>query len=120
MDVVMLRELRVDAVIGVHPWERQVVQTLLLDLELAVDAAAAAAADRIEAALDYQAVAEAVTRHVEGLASQLVETVAEEVAALLRRDFGVPWVRVTVHKPGAVPRSRGVAVRVERGSLEAG
>lgn len=120
MDVVMLRELRVETLIGVHDWERQVRQTLLLDLELAVDAGAAAAGDRIEAALDYQAVADRVAGHVQGLACRLVETVAEEVAGLLRREFGVPWVRVTVHKPGALPRARGVAVRVERGSLEAG
>ena len=115
MDVVVVSELRCEAVIGVHAWERQVTQSLLLDLELATDAAAAAAADRIEAALDYQQVAERVRAHVAGLQAQLVETVAESVAALLRREFGLPWVRVTVRKPGALPGARGVSVRLERG-----
>ena len=117
MDVVVVSELRCEAVIGVHAWERQLTQSLVLDLELATDAAAAAAADRIEAALDYQRVTERVRSHVAGLQAQLVETVADSVAGLLRQEFALPWVRVTVRKPGAVAGTRGVAVRVERGAV---
>ena len=116
MDVVMVSELRCEAVIGVHDWERRVTQSLLVDLELATDAAAAAAADRIEAALDYQQVAERVRAHVAGLQAHLVETVAESVAGLLQQEFALPWVRVTVRKPGALAGARGVAVRLERGT----
>ncbi len=119
MDVVLVSELRCETVIGVHTWERRLSQVLVLDLELAVDAAAAAAADSITAALDYQAVADRVRAHVAGLQAQLVETVAESVAGLLRDELGVPWVRVTVRKPGALAGAKGVAVRLERGQAPA-
>ncbi len=57
MDIIFIRELRIQTIIGVHPWERQTRRTLLLDLELGADVRPAAATDRLDDTLDYQAVA---------------------------------------------------------------
>jgi len=116
MDIIFIRELRVDAVIGIYDWERAIRQTLSLDLEMATDIAAAAATDRIDNALNYKAVAKRVIAFVETSDFQLVETLAERVAELIRSEFAVPWLRVTLNKGGAVRGARGVGVVIERGT----
>ena len=103
MDVVYIRGLRVDTVIGVYPWERTVRQVLEFDIEMASDTAAAARSDAIADALDYHAVAERVRALAEVSSCQLVETLAETVATALMAEFAVPWLRIRLDKPGAVP-----------------
>ncbi len=115
MDVVFIQELKVDTVIGVRDWERQVRQTLVLDLELGCDAARAAATDAVEDAVDYDAVRRHAADWVANAGCQLVETVAEGLAAELQSAFGVPWLRLRVTKPGAIPGARAVGVTIERG-----
>lgn len=114
MDIIFIRGLSAEAVIGVYDWEREIRQTLILDLEMASDTARAAAVDRIEEALDYHAVSERLRAFVGGSRFHLVETLAEQCAALIREEFGVPWLRLTIHKPGAVPEA-DVGVTIERG-----
>lgn len=115
MDVVFIQELKVDTVIGVRDWERRVRQTLVLDLELGCDAAAAAATDAVDDAVDYDAVRRHVADWVASAGCQLVESVAEGVAAEVQQAFNVPWLRVRVTKPGAVPGARSVGVTIARG-----
>jgi dihydroneopterin aldolase len=115
MDIIFLQELRIDTVIGIYDWERKIRQTVVFDLEMATNIAAAAASDRIEDTLDYKAVAKRVTAFVEASEFSLVETLAEKVAAIIRTEFGVTWIRVTLNKAGAIRGARGVGVIIERG-----
>lgn len=115
MDTVFIHELRADTVIGVYDWERQVRQRVVLDLELASDNRRAAASDAVEDAIDYAAVSRRVLSFVEGSEFQLIETLAEQVAALVMTEFGVPWLRLRLRKPGAVTEARDVGVLIERG-----
>lgn len=114
-DTVFIRELRIDTVIGVYDWERQVQQSLLLDLEMSADTAAGAATDNVADALDYSAVADRLRDYASANSVQLVETLAEHFASLLREEFGVRWVRLRLCKPGAVAGARDVGVVIERG-----
>ena len=116
VDTIYIEELAVDAVIGVYAWEREVRQTLYLSLTMAADVAAAARGDDIARALDYSAVAARVTDFVSGSQFQLIETLAEQVAGLLREEFSVSWLRLRVSKPGAVINARDVGVVIERGT----
>lgn len=115
MDSVFIEHLEVIATIGVYDWEQEIKQKLVLDLEMAHDNRPAANSDDVAFALDYAAVSEAVTAHIQNGRFLLVERVAEEIATLLMTQFGVPWLRVRVTKPGAVPNARGVGVQIERG-----
>ena len=91
MNTVYIRGLRTEAVIGIHPWEREIRQALVLDLDMASDTPRAAATDRIADALDYAAIADRVTALVEASEYQLIETLAEAVARAVCDEFGVPW-----------------------------
>ncbi len=116
MDIIFIRDLRVDTVIGIYDWERSIKQTLRIDLEMATDIARAAASDSIEDTLNYKAVAKRIIAFVEGSSFQLVETLAERIAELVREEFAVPWVRLSLNKGGAVRGAAGVGVIIERGA----
>ena len=115
MDIVFLRDLRIDAVIGIYGWERRVRQTLVFDLEMSADIARAAATDRIEDTLNYKAVAKRLIQFVGDSEFQLVETLAEHCAQIIRDEFAVQWVRLTLNKKGAVRGASDVGVIIERG-----
>jgi dihydroneopterin aldolase len=115
MDRIFLRDLRIETIIGIYDWERETPQTVSIDLELATDVARAAASDDIADALDYKAIAKRLIAFVGASRFQLVETLAESIATLLREEFGVPWVRVTVNKGGAIRGASAVGVEIERG-----
>lgn len=115
MDTVFISDLRVDAVIGIFEWERRIRQTLVVDLEVAADCAAAAATDRVEQAVDYKALAKRIKAFLQESEFRLVETAAERTAQMLRDELGIPWLRLRLHKPGALRDARDVGVAIERG-----
>jgi 7,8-dihydroneopterin aldolase/epimerase/oxygenase len=115
MDIVFLRDLRIETVIGVYDWEREVKQTVVLDVDMSADIAKAAASDQIDDALDYKSVAKRLIEFVELSEFQLVETLAERCTQIIREEFGVAWVRMTLNKIGAVTNARDVGVIIERG-----
>ncbi|MGB1140544.1 MAG: dihydroneopterin aldolase [Halioglobus sp.] len=115
MDIVYIKGLKLDAVIGVYDWERDIRQTLVLDLEMASDNRRGASTDAIEDALDYAAISEAVSALVTASSYQLIESLAEAVAECVMAGFPVPWLRLRVSKPGAVAAAEDVGVIIERG-----
>ena len=116
MDIVFIQGLRVDTTIGIFDWERHVRQTVVFDLEMRTDVAAAAATDDVADALDYKAIGKRVIAFVEASSFQLVETLAERVAGLLMDECGVTWLRLRVNKAGALRGAEGVGVVIERGT----
>ena len=116
MDIVYITQLRADTVIGVYDWERTLRQTVVLDLEMATDISKAASVDALEHTLDYAAVSARILDFIEGSEFELIETMAEQVAAIVIAEFGVPWLRLRLCKPGAVAQARDVGVLIERGA----
>jgi len=118
MDIIFLNELKVDTVIGIWEWERKIRQTVSIDLEMAADIRKAAASDKVDDTLNYKLVAKRVQQFVADSEFQLVETLAENIASIVREEFGVPWVKVRVNKPGAIRGARDVGVLIERGTRQ--
>jgi dihydroneopterin aldolase len=116
LDTVFIEGLEVDTVIGAYDWERTIRQCFRLDLYLGWDNRPAAAGDELDKALDYAAVATRVQAFASESQFILVETFAERLAELLMAEFQIPWLRIKLTKPGAVPAaSGGVGVEIERG-----
>ncbi len=110
-----LHGLRIDCIVGIHPHERETRQAVNVDIELDYDFATAASADAIAGAVDYTGVASEVTALAERREFQLIETMAEESAALLFARFPqARRVRIEIRKPAAVPAATSAFVRVER------
>lgn len=107
--------MRVETVIGVYDWERRIRQAVVIDLEMGADIARAAESDDVADALDYKAVSKRVQQFVGESSFHLVETLTEQVAALVLDEFSVPWVRVRLNKIGALRGAAGVGIVIERG-----
>jgi dihydroneopterin aldolase len=113
-DRIFLHGLRTECIIGFIDWERQVPQTVLIDLEFPCDAAQAAATDQVAATVDYKRIAKRVLAWAKTSDFQLLETFAHRLALLLLEEFALRWVKVRVSKPGAIRHSRDVGVTLQR------
>src|SRR5687767_7115340 len=115
MDSILLRDLRVEVLIGIHKRERYVAQTVSIDLDIGLPGTTVFASDKVADTIDYEQVA----LQIKALASsghfRLVETLADRIAKLLTDDFKAPWVRVSVAKIGILPNAKFVGVSIERG-----
>ena len=115
MDIVFIHDLQIETVIGIYDWERKIRQTISLDIEMATDISRAAKSDDIEDALSYKSVAKRLIEFIEQSEFELVEALAEKICGIVIEEFSVPWVKLTLHKPGAVRGSKSVGVIIERG-----
>ena len=115
MDIVFITDLDIETVIGIYDWEREIKQTVRLNIEMNADVARAALTDHIDDTLDYKAVAKRLIGFVEQSEFGLVETLAERCTEIILNEFPVQWVRFRLDKLGAVTGSRSVGIQVERG-----
>lgn len=114
MDKILVRGLKVNTIVGIFDWEREVPQRVILDLEMAADNRAAAAADDIAATIDYQAVSDRLCDFISTNQFRLIETLAEQCADILLREFAIAAVTLRVSKPEAVPAADTVCVEIMR------
>jgi len=117
-DRIFLNELKIHCIIGIFPWERKSKQAVLIDLDFPIDTRRSAKRDRIEDAVDYKKIAKAAIRFVEKSRFQLLETLAEELAARLLGDFSIHNLHLRVSKPGAIRGSKNVGVDIFRTGVD--
>ncbi|MFZ2405154.1 MAG: dihydroneopterin aldolase [Methylobacter sp.] len=115
MDIIFLGGLEVETIIGIYDWERVTKQTVILDIEMAFDIQKAAETDDIQYALDYKTVSQRIVSFVETSQFFLVEKLISEIADIIRNEFNVPWVKITLNKKGAISVARDVGIIIERG-----
>jgi len=116
MDRVFIEDLNIETIIGIFDWEREIRQTVTIDLEMEFDIRKAAESDAIEDTLDYKSVSKRLIHFVEDSEFQLVEALAERCATIVLDEFPVTWLRLKLGKPGAIRGSSAVGVIIERGS----
>jgi dihydroneopterin aldolase len=114
MDAIVIRDLRVEALIGIHRREHHVTQTLSIDLDIGLPGEAVFASDKVADTIDYEQVSLAIKALAGSGHFRLIETFAERVASLIVRDFGAPWVKVSAAKIGILANAKFVGVSIER------
>ena len=102
MDIIYLKHLTVDTVIGVWEWERRIRQTLILDLELGLDTRQAGETDDLQYTVDYKAVTDRVRDYARDSQFKLIEALGENITRILLAEFPVHWVRLQINKQGVV------------------
>ena len=115
MDIIFLRGLQIETVIGIYDWEREIRQTVIIDLEMGTDIRQAAATDDINQTLDYKTLSKRIIAFVEASEFLLVETLAERISTIILEEFSVPWLRLTLNKKGAISGASDVGIQIERG-----
>ena len=114
MDIVYIRDLKIETVIGIYDWERETLQTLRFDLEMDWDIRQAAQSDDISNTLDYGAVANVLVEFVANSRYLLIERLAEEVAQLLLKTFAIPKLKLTLTKPVKLHGQNYAQIVIER------
>ncbi len=114
-DRILIRDLHLRGIIGIHDWEREKRQDILINVEMEADCRPAGRSDDFNDAVDYRAVSKKIIALVEESGFFLVERMAEVIAEICLEDPRVQLARVRVEKPGAVRFSSSVGVEVERG-----
>jgi dihydroneopterin aldolase len=116
MDIIFLGGLEIETIIGIYDWERITKQTVILDIEMAFDIQKAAQTDDIQYTLDYKTVSHRIISFVEASQFLLVEKLISEIADIIRNEFNVPWVKITLNKKGAIRGASDVGIVIERGA----
>jgi dihydroneopterin aldolase len=114
MDKIFLTGLNVECIVGVWDWERQVKQSVVVDIEMAADIRKSAASDRLDDTIDYKKVSKRLLSFIGESQFQLVETLTERIAEIIIKEFRVPWVKVKLNKQGALRGSKDVGIIIER------
>jgi dihydroneopterin aldolase len=118
MDIIFLRELKVETLIGVYEWEKRVPQTLQIDLDIALPDSRACATDDINDALNYADIVRRIQSELASRHFNLLEALAEHIAHILLNDFKAPWAKVSVAKLQAIRGSKMVGISIERGKAQ--
>ncbi|TPE54960.1 dihydroneopterin aldolase [Maribrevibacterium harenarium] len=113
-DIVFIEGLHVDAVIGVYDWEKVILQQLVFDLEMEHDNRVPAATDDLSKTLDYEAISNFIRDYCKENQFELIETLAERLAAALIAQFSLSVITMTLRKPSAVPSANAVGVKIRR------
>ena len=116
MDTIFLSEVKVETKLGVPEWERLTTQTIVLDLEIAMPHSRSCQSDAIEDTIDYGAVIKRIRQTLAENSFQLVEALAEHVCQIILSEFGSPWVKIKVAKPGILPGIKSSGVVIVRGT----
>lgn len=115
MDIIFINGLRFDAIIGIYDRERVEPQPLVIDLEMAIDIREAAATGNLDASLNYAAISERIIQFCQQAQALLIETLAEDLSHTLMSEFNIQGMRLSIHKPNAVPEARSVGLKIARG-----
>jgi dihydroneopterin aldolase len=113
-DVMYIKDLRVQTIIGLYDWERKVRQEVSIDIDIFFDNKAASSKDSVNDTIDYKKITKAVISHVEKSSYKLQESLAESIAALIKRDHPNNSIRIRVSKPGALRNAKDVGIIIER------
>ena len=116
MDSILVRDLRVEVLIGIHKRERHMAQSVSIDLDIGLPGNAVFASDRVADTIDYEQVALKIQALAASGHFKLVETFADRIAKLLIDEFKAPWVKVSAAKIGILPNAKFVGVSIERRS----
>lgn len=116
MDKIFINQLQLETVIGIHDWEREQKQAIILDIEIACSIAQAVKSDQIKDCIDYFSVCERLKKLADQHHYQLVESFAEEASRIILQEFSAPWVKIKLSKPDAVNEAKGVGIIIERNS----
>lgn len=116
MDIVFIEGLQVQTTIGYYEWEKKIKQLLVFDVEMGTDIRAAANNDELAETLNYAEISEAISTFANLDVVDLLETLAERLAAHLMNEFGITWIKLKISKPTAVKEAAAVGVIIERGT----
>jgi dihydroneopterin aldolase len=116
-DHILIRDLKLETLIGVYAWEKKLPQTVLLDLDIGMISKKVFESGLLENTLDYSQVVKRLQVLAEKHDHVLLECFAEAVAQIVLKEFQAPWVRVRTRKLALLPGVREIGIEIVRRSV---
>jgi dihydroneopterin aldolase len=117
LDKVFVKDLSIEMLIGIYPNEQQNKQRVIVNLEAWVDSTSSVN-DRYEEAVCY----ESLIRTIESTAHQghinLVETLAEKIAAACLLNTKIQRVKIRIEKPDVIANASSVGIEITRNKTQ--
>ena len=113
-DTIYIRDLRVETIIGIFGWEREVRQQISMDLDFEFDVSVPGKGDSIDDTLDYKKITKSLIAFIESSEYKLIEALGEGIVDHLKSKFGIKKVKLRLSKPGALRFSKDVGIMIER------
>lgn len=114
MDKIIIEGMEIDCIIGIFDWERKTKQKVILDIQIEYNTTHLKGTDDIQNAVDYKSLNKSIVHYVAGSTCRLLETLADEVCALMLAIDKVDAVLLKVSKPNALSLAKNVAVEIYR------
>jgi dihydroneopterin aldolase len=111
---IFVKDLEIEAIIGIFDWEREVKQLIKISYEVEVDITKAFKSDNIDDTFDYKTTSKKIIKFVEKSSFQLIEALAEKVSKIIMQDERVLNLSLSVSKPGALRGSKEVGLTIFR------
>jgi|SRR3989344_3994899 len=111
LQTLLIEQLRVEAYVGIYPWEKENLQSLFIDIALKIDAQQASKTDDIQYACDYEQLSRQITEQISGKRFHLIETIAKIIKDFLEKQPGILAYRIKVHKPTALKNAKNVSIQ---------
>lgn len=106
MGQITITQIKAPAIIGIHPWEKQHPQMLLIDLCINIDQPKA---DDLTQTIDYSAITDSVRDYCQHNAFNLIETLAQQLVTHLMAQYACNISQLTIHKPNALQHASDVS-----------
>ena len=113
-DIIFINDLKIETIIGVNAWERQLKQTISINIELYTDISSAADSDDLTKTVDYQLLHDNLIAIVDNSSFKLIETLADCIAKECLKHSLVEQVKVSLTKPGAIAQAKSVGIVIIR------
>jgi 7,8-dihydroneopterin aldolase/epimerase/oxygenase len=114
LDIVFIKALKCQTIVGIHAWERVALRPVLIDLDIDAGEESAFTHDNAGGLMNYDSISRRLQDLLPSLAYKTIERLAQHVADVVLDEFSAPYVRVTLSKPGAVAGAAMVGVSIER------
>ncbi len=115
MDIIFISELKIETLIGIYEWEKQVPQTIQLDLEVGLRGEHAAKSGKIGDSIDYSSVVGRIEQLFKEQHFLLLEKAGEAIAETIISEFKTPWIKVSIAKLAPLRNVKKLGVVIERG-----
>ncbi len=115
MDAIIIEGLKVDTVVGVFAWERQIIQPLSIDLTVATSLEKVAHSDALDDTLNYVELCEITATTIQHAKPKMLEHAAQLVIEALFDHFAaIESIQITIRKPAIIAQAQAVGIRLER------
>lgn len=115
MDIIFINELKIETLIGIYEWEKEVPQKIRLDLEVGLPGEHAAKSGKIGDTIDYSKIVGRIEQLFKEQHFSLLEKAGEAIAEVITREFKAPWVKVSIAKLAPLKNVKRLGVTIERG-----